>query len=275
MDHFLKTRRSQTKWYGLYSDQQADPTKVSSWYTGHCKLNSSFGRISRKAALASTPPASRRISQDTLRRWERTAREASVVCNQSASFNRCLFKVQKDMQTQLRTIRSDSKGNGSSKSAEATEELQFLMEFNSSITQAAAKAMEHLTDFVFITMGNLTLAHRDAYLNHVKNGIKPDTLAALRTAPLHPSTLLPDAVIKRAEEEIAHYDNKGHSASSSSRHKGRFHPYERPDKSVEGRSDTKQERPAWKNIGRRQFKRSRGKNANFSSRPAKGQQTFK
>ena len=55
MDHFLKTPRSQAKWYGLYSDQQADPTKVSSWYTGHCKLNSSFGRISRKAALASTP----------------------------------------------------------------------------------------------------------------------------------------------------------------------------------------------------------------------------
>ena len=89
LDHFLKTPRSQAKWYGLYSDQQADPTKVSSRYTGHCKLNSSFGRISRKAALASTPPASRRISQDTLRRWERTAREASVVCNQSASFNRC------------------------------------------------------------------------------------------------------------------------------------------------------------------------------------------
>ena len=32
------------------------------------------------------------------------------------------------------------------------------MNFNASITQAAAKAMEHLTDFVFITMGNLTLA---------------------------------------------------------------------------------------------------------------------
>ena len=77
------------------------------------------------------------------------------------------------MQTQLRTIRSDIKGKSSSKSVEAAEELQFLMEFNSSITQATAKAMEHLTDFVFITMGNLTLARRDAYLNHVKNGIKP------------------------------------------------------------------------------------------------------
>ena len=158
IDYFLKTPRSQAKWYRLYSEEQTDPTKVSSWYTGHCKLNSSFGRISRKAALASTPPASHRISQDTLRRWERMAREASVVCNQSASFNHCLFKVQKDMQAQLKTIRSESKGEGSSKAAEATEELQFLMEFNSSIMQAAAKAMEYLTDFVFITMGNLTLA---------------------------------------------------------------------------------------------------------------------
>ena len=128
------------------------------------------------------------------------------------------------------------------------------MEFNSSITQAAAKAMEHLTDFVFITMGNLTLTCRDAYLNHVKNGIKPDTLAALRTAPLHISTLFPDTAIKRAEEEITLYDNKEQSTLSSSRHKGRFHPYERPEKRVEGRSDAKQERPAWKNIGKRQFR---------------------
>ena len=276
MEHFLKTPRSQAKWYGLYSEEQTDPTKVSSWCTGHCKLNSSFGRMSRKAALGSTPPASRRISQDTLRRWERTAREASVVCNRPASFNRCLFKVQKDMQAQLKMVRSESKGKGSSKAAEAMEELQFLMEFNSSITQAAAKAMEHLTDFIFITMGNLTLARRDAYLNHVKNGIKPDTLAALRTAPLHMSTLFPDAAIKRAEEEIAHYDNKGHSAaSSSSRQKGRFHPYDRPERRTEGRLYAKQKRPAWKNIGRRQFRRSRGKNSNFSSHSAKGQQTFK
>ena len=107
------------------------------------------------------------------------------------------------MQVQLKVVRGESKGKGSTKASEATEELQFLMEFNSSITQAAAKAMEHLTDFVFITMGNLNLTRCDAYLNHVKNGIKPDTLAALRTAPLHISTLFPDTAIKRAEEEIA------------------------------------------------------------------------
>ena len=39
-----------------------------------------------------------------------------------------------------------------------------------------AKSMEHLSDFVFITMANVTLARRDAYLAHAKSGIKPETL---------------------------------------------------------------------------------------------------
>ena len=141
--------------------------------------------------MTSIPPASRRISQDTLRKWEKSAREASVICNQSASFNRCLFKVQQEMQSQLKTIRSESKGKASKKVSDASDELQFFMNFNSSITQAAAKTMEHLTDFAFITMGNSTLAQRDAYLSHLKHGIKPDTFAALRTAPLQIGTLFP------------------------------------------------------------------------------------
>ena len=102
-----------------------------------------------------------------------------MICNQAASFNRCIFKMQQEMQTQLKIVRSESKGKGSSKASEATDKLQFLMNFNGSITQAAAKAMEHLTDFVFITMGNLTLTRREAYLTHQKNGVKPDTLAVL------------------------------------------------------------------------------------------------
>ena len=179
------------------------------------------------------------------------------------------------MQTQLKTIRGEAKGKASKKVSEASEELQFLITFNNSITQAAAKAMEHLTDFVFITMGNVTLARRDSYLSHIKNGIKSDTLAALRSAPLQLGTLFPDAIIKRAEEEISHYDSKNQSSTAYAKGKNRFHPYERADKKFEGRSDSKQERPAWKNIGRRQFRRGRGKNANFSTRPAKGQQSYK
>ena len=275
MDSFLKPARSQNKWYGLYPGQETDTASVTSWHTGSIKLNSSFGRISRKAGMTSTPPASRCISQDALHKWEKTAREASVICNQSASFNRCLLKVQQEMQSQLKTIRGEAKGKASKKVSKASDELQFLMNFNNSITQAAAKAMEHLNDFVFITMGNITLACRDSYLSHIKNGVKSDTLAALRSAPLQLGTLFPDAVIKRAEEEISHHDSKSQSSASYARGKNRFHPYERVDKKFEGRSEGRQDRPAWKNIGRCQFKRGKGKAASFSSRPAKGQQSYK
>ena len=82
------------------------------------------------------------------------------------------------------------------------QQLQFLMDFNSSICQAMAKSMEHLMDFVFVNMPNVTLFRRDSYLAYLKAGIKADTLVALRTAPLHLPTLFPDSVIKQAEEDI-------------------------------------------------------------------------
>ena len=87
------------------------------------------------------------------------------------------------MKDQLKILKADNKGKGSSKSSAAAEELTYLMDFNSSITQAATKSMEHLSEFVFVTMGNLTLVRRDAYLSHLRTGIKPDTLTALRSAP--------------------------------------------------------------------------------------------
>ena len=87
----------------------------------------------------------------------------------------------------------------------AADELQFLMNFNSSITQSMAKTLEHLSDFVFVTVANTTLIRRDAYLSHLKMGIKPDTLGALRTGPLHISTLFPDATLKQAEQDIANF----------------------------------------------------------------------
>ena len=235
-DVFLRPPRSQSKWYGLHTKSQPDQAKVSTWSTDASKLNSSHSRIARYTGLSSTPPASRRIAQETLRRWERSAREASVVCNQAASFNRCLFRVQQNMKDQLKVLKSENKGKGSSKGSTATDELNYLLDFNSSITQAAAKSMEHLSEFVFITMGNVTLVRRDAYLSHLRTGIKQDKLTALRTAPLHISTLFPDSTIKRAEEDIAQFEAKGHSGSQHS--KGRYHPYERPDKKSTNRHST-------------------------------------
>ena len=247
-DVFLRPAKSQSKWYGLFSDHKVDPSAVSSWCTDAAKLNSTYSRIAKHSGLSSTPPASRRISQETLRRWERSAREATVICNQAASFNRCLFKVQQNMQDQLKTLRSEGKGKTSHKSSSAADELQYLMDFNASITQVAAKTMEHLTDFVFISMGNITLARRDAYLSHLRTGIKPDTLNALRTGPLHINTLFPDSALRKAEEDMVSFESKGHSSAGHS--KGRYHPYERSDKSADSRSEAKPDRPAWKNINR-------------------------
>ena len=260
-DVFLRPARTQSKWYGLHSDPKAESSQISSWNIDASKLNSSYSRRAKYTGLSSTPPASHRISQETLRRWERSARETSVICNQAASFNRCLFKIQQNMKDQLKILKAENKGKGSSKASAAAEELTYLMDFNSSITQAAAKSMEHLSEFVFVTMGNLTLVRRDAYLSHLRTGIKPDTLTALRSAPLHISTLFPDSVIKRAEEDIAQFESKGHTGGSHN--KGRYHPYERQDKRSVNR-DSRSEKPAWKTIGRKQFKRGRGRTTTSS-----------
>ena len=97
-DVFLRLAKSQSKWYGLHTDvktdTKADPPQLTHWSTDSSKLNSSYSRIAKYTGVSSTPPASRRISQETLRRWERSAREASVICNQqvltdaSSEYNR-------------------------------------------------------------------------------------------------------------------------------------------------------------------------------------------
>ena len=125
----------------MHSDSHQDTSSaVKAWNTGSFRINSTYLRIARQAGIASNPPLSRPISQETLRNGK------------DQPGNRCLLKVQQNMQTQLRTIRAESKGKTASKVSAATDELQFLLDFNSSVCQAMAKAMEHLTDFVFIAL---------------------------------------------------------------------------------------------------------------------------
>ena len=177
------------------------------------------------------------------------------------------------MQDQLKTLRSEGKDKTSHQSSSAAVELIDLMDFNASITQVAAKTMEHLTEFVFISIGKITLARRDAYLSYLRTGIKPDTWNALRTGPLHINTLFPDSALRKAEEDMVSFESKGQSSAGHS--KGRYHPYERSDKRVDSRNEAKPDKPAWKNINRRQFKRGKGHASNYTSRPAKGQQSYK
>ena len=163
------------------------PTKKSQLVQCHIeivslsKLNSNYSRIARSFGLSTPVPASHPISQDTLRGWEKSARESTYICNLAASFTRCLSKAQSSMQAQFRMIQAEqSEGKSSEKTGMATDELQYLLNFDSSISQCMAKTIEHLSEFVFINIANMTLARRDRYLAHVKAGIKQDTLFALR-----------------------------------------------------------------------------------------------
>ena len=118
--------------------------------------------------------------------------------------------------------------------------------------------MEHLTDFVFVSMGNLTLARRDSYLMHIKTGIKPNTLASLKTAPLQMATLFPDRILKRAEDNIANYKSKGRSSHG----KCQYHPYERSERKFDKRPN----KPTWKNIGAKyQSRKPKGRSSHYTS----------
>ena len=85
------------------------------------------------------------------------------------------------MTSQLKVLQND-KGKATGKTHQAVEELDFLITFNKSITQAMARTMQDLSEGVFINVANLTLARRDSYLDYLKAGIKQDTLNALRSA---------------------------------------------------------------------------------------------
>ena len=111
------------------------------------------------------------------------------------------------MYSQLKVIQSvTSKAKSSSKLHQAADELGYLLTFNQSITQAIDRTMWDLSDGVFINVANLV--RRDSYLEYLKAGIKQDTLASLRTAPMHMSALFPDHIISKAEEEIRHHEDQ-------------------------------------------------------------------
>ena len=135
--------------------------------------------------------------------------------------------------------------------------------FSANKHQPASQTRSHrpTSTATFTGQGSSAIVHH--YLSHLRTGIKPDTLTALRSAPFHISTLFPDSVIKRAEEDIAQLESKGHAGSAQN--KGRYHPYERQDKrSVNG--DPRSDKLTWKTNGKKQFRRGRGRTTTYSSR---------
>ena len=196
------------------------------------------------------------------------------MCNQAAGLSRCLTRVQDSMNTQLKTLRLDSKGKSSEKMRKAVSELEYLTAFNRSISLAMARTMQDLSEAVFINMANFTLACRDSYLDYLHAGVKQDTVNALRTSPVHLNALFPDQLIAKAEEEISKSEER-RSSGTLRQQQGRFHPYAVSDKSASHHTDKKNV-PAWKQIkDKQQARRSRGKASTFSQKPAKGSKSHK
>ena len=244
-DQFVKTPRS-FKWYDMHvNKKECDRSTVCSWSPEPAKLKSTFSRVARRNLP--TAPASRALNQDILRRWETTAREQSIMCNQAAGLSRCLTRVQDSMSTHLSSLHVDKgKGKSSERMQQAVDELEYLVTFNRSISQATARTMQDLSEGVFISVANFTLARRDSYLEYLHAGVKQDTLAALRTAPIHIHSLFPDQLLMKAEEEVARSEER-RSSSQSHRKPGRFHPYASSDKSLL-QQNRKSSVPAWKQI---------------------------
>ena len=161
-DEFVKTPRS-SKWYAMHTDKKDSASAtVCDWSPEPTKLNSTFTRVARRSLPSA--PASHTFSQDTLRRWERALQEQSVMCNQAAGLSRCLTKIQDSMVTQLKSLRVDTgKGKAAERTQQAVEELEYLVTFNRSISQAMQRTMQDLSEGVFISMAKLTLARRDSY----------------------------------------------------------------------------------------------------------------
>ena len=86
------------------------------------------------------------------------------------------------------------------------------------------RTMQDLSERVFISMTNITLACRDSYLEFIRDGVKPDTLTALRTSPVNLHSLFPDSLLVKTEEEIFHSEER-RSVGSVHRKPGHFHPY--------------------------------------------------
>ena len=143
-----------------------------------------------------------------------------------------------------------NKGKAPKEVTGALNDLKDLMAFHQSVSVAMGTALQHLADSVFMQLANLILIRRDAYLEHVKPGIKQDTWLHLRNAPMFGYGLFPDAVIATAEQDIIKHEasstalrpGPGASQQSGWRTAQRYRPYDRRDHRSAG---TEQEQQPW------------------------------
>ena len=143
----------------------------------------------------------------------------------------------------------------------------------------------------------LPKAHRDAYLDNLKAGVKPDTLSALRNCPLNGYALFPDSIIRNAEDEITQFENTKRTPQPGSgcggfaggfnkqqqeqQQQGCFQPYttncKQSQDSARSGGQPGKDMPAWKSFGSRGRSRGcgRGGQPGRGTRPAKEHTPYK
>ena len=181
-------------------------------------------------------PTQSHLSKGRAHKWEKSMRETSYICNQAAGFNRCMTKLQEEIQEHVKILRRElAKGKGSQGAKKSVNELRNFCAFIQIVSVCFGKFMQHMTDSLFVTMANLALLHRDGYLNHLKPGVKQNNLCALRNAPLQSYGLFPDDALHRAEDDIKGFETTKWNTQSTSgsddfAHKigNRFPPYPSP-----------------------------------------------
>ena len=248
---------------------------VFSWRNTEAKVNSQFPRLTRASAYPSTGPPSRPISQESLRRWERAAREDSYIINHAAGFSRCSTELQDKMSQNVAVLSACLlKGKAQKEISDALNDLRDLLAFHQRVSIALGTSLQHLADSLFVHMSNMILLRRDSYLDFVKPGDKQDTMNSLRNAPMFGYALFPDAAIMTAEQDIQKAESSsvaqgpgpGAPQHTSWRGSHRYKPYDRRDRrplaSSEQTSQAQQQ--PWRQFSRH---RSRGRGRDRGSNP--------
>ena len=195
------------------------------WLRGQAKLSVLV------SAYPTSGLASRPVPQEILQRWEKCAREGSLITNHAAGFNRCVSEIQEKMNQHISLLYDTIvKGKAPKEVVDAIRDLKDLSAFYSSVSVALGTAFQHLGDSLFVQLANFVL-RRDSYLERVKPGLKSDTWNKLRNAPLFTYGLFPDDVLAIAEQDILKHESSRSAAGPglgtyqhSNKQHFRYHP---------------------------------------------------
>ena len=234
-------------------------------------LNLQFSRIVKPAAYFATRP----VSQEVLRRWERCAREGTYTVNHAAGFRRCASEIQDQMTSHITFLPTHlSKGKSAKEVSDALKELRDLHAFHQNVSVSLGTALQYLADSLFVQLGNFILMPQDSYLDHVNPGMKMDTW----NAPLFGYGLFPDAALNIAEQDINKFEAQNVSAPSqvgpqlSQKPKYGYKPYDKKDSKPMVQSSANPQQP-WRQFGSRG--RGRGSINHCFSKYARGGKNFK